>query len=154
LKTFNYLLAGGENMNWDLLLPLLVTTVVALSGWFVAHLLASHRDRTAKRRETRTAYLIEAYRRFESVCHRPPLGRAEVRDLESAVADIQLFGTPEQISLVDGFIRQYSVERSGNVDPLLASLRSELRSELGLGRAADSTFFLRVTFDDTEEQKG
>lgn len=137
-------------MSWELLLPLLITTVVAIGGWLAAHRLAAARDRTAKRRETRVSYLIEAYRQFESVCHRPPLGPNEARLLESVLADIQLFGTLSQVSLAREFVHQYSAQKSADVDRLLADLRRELRAELILEPTSDETFFLRVTFDDTE----
>lgn len=80
-------------MNFSLLLPLLVTTIVAVSSWVVAHRFAVNRDRAAKRRELRTSYLIEVYRRLERAVHRhEPLPTNE-EDLESAIADIHLFGS-------------------------------------------------------------
>jgi hypothetical protein len=140
-------------MKWNLFLPLLVTALLAVSSWFAAHRLASARDRTTKRRETRVAYLIEAYRRFESVCHRPPLGPDETKMLESAIADIQLFGTPTQVSLVREFVQQYSIKKIADVDSLLSDLRKDLRFELGLKSSPDDTFFLRVTFNDIKDNK-
>jgi hypothetical protein len=138
-------------MNFNLLLPLVITVVLAVAGWLAAHRLATARERAAKRRETRVSYLIEAYRRFESVCHRPPLGPAEARLLESALADIQLFGTHSQVLLAHEFVHQYSSQHIAGVDRLLADLRNELRSELGLDAGAEDTFFLRVTFDDDKK---
>lgn len=134
-------------MNWELLIPLVITTIVAISGWLAAHRLSAARERTAKRRETRVSYLIEAYRRFESVCQRTPLGPDEAKLLESAIADIQLFGTPSQISLARKFVQEYSSKKKADVDQLLADLRRDLRSELGLELIIDDTFFIRVTFN-------
>jgi hypothetical protein len=78
-------------MNWQLLGPLLVTTAVAIGGWFVAHALTSRRDRSNKQREHRISYLIEAYRSLELCAHR--IDNLDCVKLESAVADIQLFGS-------------------------------------------------------------
>ena len=49
-------------MNWNLLFPLLVTTIVALAGWWIAHSLSASRDQRNKRREVRLGFLLEAFR--------------------------------------------------------------------------------------------
>ena len=51
-------------MNFGLLIPLLVTTLVAILGWVVAHAFARSRDRANKQREIRVNYLIQAYRQL------------------------------------------------------------------------------------------
>ena len=47
-------------VNWQLLIPLVVTTIVAISGWIVGHRLNSERDLQNKRIELRIKYLLEA----------------------------------------------------------------------------------------------
>ena len=89
-------------MNSTFLLPLLVTTVIAVLGWYVAHRLSMNRDRATKRRELRVKYLIDAYRLLESVSNRP-VTPATAPQFESALADIQLFGTPAQVELAQEF---------------------------------------------------
>jgi len=117
-------------MNWQLLGPLLVTTIIAICGWFVAHLLATRRERINKRRDQRIGYLIEAYRRLESCAHRGD--QLEISKLESAIADIQLFGTTKQVGLVQRFTAQIASEGSAQMDDLLKDLRQDLRIELRL----------------------
>ncbi len=56
-------------MNTELLLPLLITTFVAMIGWIVVHRFNSRHDFLNKRRELIIQYLIEAYRRLESASH-------------------------------------------------------------------------------------
>jgi hypothetical protein len=86
-------------MNWELLVPLLITTVVAVVGWFSGHSLSASRDRANKHRDIRLEYLIEAYRRLENAGGRDlPSSPEQSRDLESAIADIQLFGSLAQIT--------------------------------------------------------
>jgi hypothetical protein len=46
-------------MNFPLLQPLLVTTLVAATSWYVALRLSVSRDHTNKRRELRVKYLID-----------------------------------------------------------------------------------------------
>lgn len=128
-------------MNWDLLIPLLATTVVAIGGWFAAHRLASIRDQVAERRKMRVQHLLAAYRRLE------PYGRVtpeNARDLEQAIADIQLLGSPEQVALAQSFAVAFAQNGTAPLDPLLISLRSELRTELDLPQVVGNLKYLRV----------
>ena len=129
-------------MNWQLLGPLLITTVVAVGGWFVGHVLAARRDRLNKRREQRIGYLIEAYRRLESCAHRGE--DLEAVKIESAVADIQLFGTVRQVELVQTFITKFAAEGGALMDDLLQDLRRDLRIELRLQSVPDRVLHLRL----------
>ncbi|MGA8149245.1 MAG: hypothetical protein WB870_16955 [Gallionellaceae bacterium] len=131
-------------MNWQLLIPLLVTTVVAIVGWFAAHALTTQRDRTNKRREQRIDYLIEAYRRLESCAHRG--NQLEFPKLESAVADIQLFGTPHQVSLVQSIVTEFVAGGGAQMDALLQDLRRDLRAELKLETVPDKILHIRYGY--------
>jgi hypothetical protein len=53
-------------MKNDQFISLLVTIVVAFGGSIVGYWATLRRDRLSKKRELRTQYLIEAYRRLES----------------------------------------------------------------------------------------
>jgi hypothetical protein len=67
--------------------------------------------------------------------------------MESAIADIQLFGTPVQLALLRSFTTEATqagqVSASGH--DLLANLRDDLRAELQLERAEGSFMFYRAT---------
>jgi hypothetical protein len=130
-------------MNSPLLLPLLVTTVVAVLGWFTAHRLTAHRDRANKRRELRTQYLIEAYRKLERAVHREDT-TASGPELESAVADIHLFGSARQVELVQAFVQQFTTTKTGDVSDLLTDLRRDLRAELQLETVPNKVAFIRI----------
>jgi hypothetical protein len=119
-------------MDMDLLIPLLITSVVVIVGWFIIHWLSSKRDQNNKRRELRVQYLIEAWRKLENSCNRNDI--TWHHDLESAIADIQLFGSPEQIVLAENFIQDFTNKENhgADADELLNSLRQDLRKELQL----------------------
>ena len=111
------------------------TLAVGLFGYFVVHVLDSERDRLSRQRELRTGYLLEAYRKIETVCARKDPGKLSaryIRGIESAFADIQLLGTQKQIELAKESIRE--IEQRSQSDPriLLIDLRNELRGELQL----------------------
>jgi hypothetical protein len=130
----------------DLVIPLLVTTVVAVLGWFAAHQLAAARDRTNKRRELRVSYLIEAFRALASASNRPSGSCAH--DLESAITDIQLFGSGRQVELAHEFATQIAAKGTGELDKLLQELRRDLREELNLERASSNFTILRIKASD------
>lgn len=80
-------------MKFELLVPLLITTTVAILGWIVAHRLEVERDQRNKRREVRLRFLLDAYRRLEAGASRGPIHETKFADgFESAIADIQLLG--------------------------------------------------------------
>ena len=151
-------------MNWNLLLPLLITTFVAIGGWLAVHSLTMRRDRESKRRELIIQYLLEAYRRLKRAAidssHDTTYDADQfIRDVESSISDIQLFGTRKQIELIREFTDNFNKEfiNSENMEmdkwamslrkqvqwglsgigEVLADLRKELRKELGLESVAD-----------------
>ncbi len=86
-------------VNWSLLIPLIVTTIVAVSGWVAGHRLNAERDLHNKRVELRIQYLLEAYRNLEASVE-TEISRENLDVLESAISDIQLLGTPAQVDKV------------------------------------------------------
>lgn len=108
----------------------MLAAVVAVLGWFVAHRLNVAKETATKRRELRVQYLIDAYRRLEGASHRAdPNCR---RELESAIADIQLFGSNRQVDLAHQFIESVAENGFATYNPLLEQLRDELRQELNM----------------------
>lgn len=111
----------------------IISAAVIIVGWAVVHRLTVRRDTLAKRRDLRVQYLLDAYRRLEDAANRPLDSLPEAkRAFESAVADIQLLGTSEQIDALLKYLNQFTKEGGGNVDPVLKLLRDDLRKELSL----------------------
>lgn len=131
----------------------IITIVVSvlLSG-YVAYITSVRRDRLSKQRDLRTQYLLEAYRRLESATNRPPGSPADFRALESAIADIQLLGSPEQVHLAKKFTLDFAGSGAASFNQLLEDLRRELRKELALPPLDESIAFLRVV-PDAEDRK-
>jgi len=128
----------------DQYLTIISTVLLAFLGWWAGYPSTVRRDRIAKRRDLRTQYLIEAYRRLESSANREK-PRPEREKIESAIADIQLFGSPGQVAMARRFAAQFVEERGASMDDLLESLRVDLRKELDLGPTPDRIVFLRIT---------
>ena len=133
-------------MNWTLLIPLLITTTFGMLGWFAGHWLSTSRDRVNKKRDIRITFLLEAYRRLEAASHRKEItGTKYAVDFESAIADIQLLGTPEQILLVKEVVKGiHRRDPQANARQLLLSLRNELREHLDLKPLDEESLPFRI----------
>lgn len=123
----------------------LVPAVVAVVGWFAAHQFNVHRDRQNKRRDLRIQFLLEAYRRLESAANRDCKTEEQRLAFESAVADIQLLGTKEQVALTVEYLRQHATGSGAQIDSLLCLLRSDLRKELALSGEVENAVVFRFT---------
>jgi hypothetical protein len=128
------------------MLTLLIPTVVAIVSWFVGSWLSVRRDRANKRRDLRVQYLIEAYRRLATATERKETNAEYFADLDSAIVDVQLFGSAHQIAAAQKFAKQLAEHRMAQLSELLASLRDDLREELKLERVEGSIGVLRPTF--------
>lgn len=132
-------------MNWQLLIPLLVTTSVAICGWLVGHWFNARRDQQNKRREVRVKYLIDAYQHLETASCRELIHGSEfAKGFESAIADIQLFGTNGQVQMAKALAEAIANRQVADSGPLLSSLRTDLRCELNLGPLNEAPKFLRL----------
>lgn len=113
-----------------------ITLGCTVLGWFVGHVMASKRSLVNKKREMRCSYLIDAYRRIEDTSQRAMDENKRIQ-LESAVADIQLFGTLEQIEMARECAQSLQKDSSADFTPLLKKLRNDLRKELKLEAIPD-----------------
>jgi hypothetical protein len=139
-------------MNLGTLIALLIPTLVAVVSWFVGSWLVAKRDRANKRRDLRVQYLIEAYRRLATATERKETGAEFFAVLDSAIVDVQLFGSADQIQAAQKFAKQLAEHRMAQMTELLASLRDDLRKELKLERVEGSIVVLRPTFDAKEKK--
>lgn len=129
-------------MDWKWFIQIAITAVVALvSGW-IGHRLSSKRDLTNERRKLRTTYLLDAYRKLENASNRP--GNDHLKIFESAIADIQLLGSPRQVNLARQFAIGMSEDSTAPLDDLISDLRQSLRHELELEPVSEKILYLRV----------
>jgi hypothetical protein len=123
----------------------LIGVVVAVVGWGIVHWLQSRRDQTAEKRKIRIQFMIEAYRKLESSACRGPNQKQYSEQLYSAIADIQLLGSPEQVDIAKRVAQDLGDQsgRTKEINVLLNALRSELRRELRLPQVGPELLFLR-----------
>ena len=123
---------------WKILVP----TLIAIFSWVIAHFSSKWKDLQNRRKEIISKYLIDAYRSIENCCGRGEgisLTPEQKTGIEQAVADVQLFGSTYQATLVKKFIDLMNTTAYADPRTLLVTLRNDLRKELGLPTASDDS---------------
>lgn len=127
-----------ENIS---LIQFCVASALIVFGWFVLHQLSLSRNLKNKKTEIKTSYLIEAYRNLEKISNRE---NADISILESAIADIQLFGSEKQVEMAKNIAHSFAKDGEVLFDNLLVDLRKDLRRSLSLETLkSDNIVFLR-----------
>lgn len=122
---------------------IVVSALVALVVVALTHLFTIRRETAGRRREQRIGYLVAAYRGLSKANNHPRLWEV-ADDLEQAISDIQLFGTPQQIRLAQHFGEELGKTQAAELDPLLTELRNSLRKELGQKAVPGRVLWLKV----------
>ncbi len=119
-------------MTTDEILKTLITVIIAVLGWIIAHYFSSKRDRSIKRLEIKTTHLIKVY----MILANDITERAETAErnakLELLIAELQLFGSDRQIALTKELVENIHHGGKFNFDELLKDIRNDLREELEL----------------------
>jgi hypothetical protein len=126
------------------------TAAIAVTGYVLTNRLAQ-RD---KRREVRVDYLLSAFRRLDASGNRHLDLHAEyARQLETALADIVLLGSPHQVRLAQEVMVGMGRDQNADLTPLLEDLRRHLRRELLLEPDEARYQFLRIRTPTDEAQE-
>jgi len=118
---------------------------VAIIGLGVSHWLTSKRDLSAEKRKIRINFMLEAYRKLERGSCRGANQDQYAEEFHSAIADIQLLGSPEQVQVAQRIAAALG-SRTGQkvtINELLNVLRNELRMELNLPAVGGGLVILR-----------
>ncbi len=125
-------------------LKIFVTITLAIIGWVTAHYFTSKRDITNKRREMTIEHLVSAYQILtHEVSHRDlSVDRRII--FENILSNIQLFGSIEQVELAKQLADDAAASDNFQLDPLINSLRNDLRSQLKLSSVEGNVKWLRT----------
>jgi hypothetical protein len=74
-------------------------------------------------------------------------------EVEQAIADVQLFGTPAQVQLVQKFADELGTRQEAPLNEILIELRDSLRMELGADALPKRQVWLRIGRNDPEPFK-
>ncbi|HWZ02716.1 MAG TPA: hypothetical protein VNX40_03835 [Mucilaginibacter sp.] len=130
---------------------IIVTAIIAVLSWIVAHRFNTVRDRGLKRRELITSHLINAYRILANDITRRQASLDRDLKLETFISELQLFGSAKQIHLTKKLTDDIVKGGDFYVDDLLNDLRDSLRKELNLSSVEGNVRWLR--FDKTKFDK-
>jgi hypothetical protein len=131
-------------MTVSLLLSILSSSFVAgIAGAYLGHWLTFRREKRIRLQEQRIQYLVQAFRAFSRANHHPRLYEV-ADDLEQAVADIQLLGSPELIRLAQVFSEDFAKKEEASLDDIIFTIRRELRQELGEQPVTGKIIWLRI----------
>ena len=120
-----------------------ITICLAVIGWLIAHFFTAKRDLKNKQREISTTHLINAYRILTNEVSHRELTDERNEKLENILADIQLFGSKEQVELAKNLATSVAAGDQFELDPLINSLRNDLRKELNLPKVEGNIKWLR-----------
>jgi uncharacterized membrane protein len=123
---------------WKLIIAVTIPTV----GWIVGYLLKQRNDIANTKRNKRIDFLVNTYLKLENCIQRSPVDVGN--DLEEIMAEIQLMGNISQVRLVKKIANDIAENHNANLEPLLLSLRDDLRKELKLEVNKEKIQFLRM----------
>lgn len=135
-------------IDWGLALSITIPAIVAIAGWFFVHKLNSAQELKTRKREARLKSLETAYMRIATDMNRP-LDDKITNNLEVFVAEIQLYGTPKQIKLMQVMVEEFKKPNNTiSYDNLLEDLRDTIRSELNMEKTEGPIWWLRFNRDE------
>lgn len=126
-------------MNNDLIIQCIITVI----GWIVVYIFAIRQNTQIKKKEVTIEYLIQAWGKLEKASNRKD--NRYNTEIETAIADIQLFGTNRQIELAQQFAEEIARNKESSALDLLVLLREDLRKELKLERVPRKFKFVRFS---------
>jgi hypothetical protein len=107
------------------------------------HYFSDRRDMSNKKRELTTKHLINAYSVLTNeVSHRKQTPERQQK-LECIITEIQLFGSTEQVLLAKQLANEVATGQEFELDPLINSLRTDLRMQLELDPINGNVTWLR-----------
>ena len=126
-------------MNNDLIIQCIITVI----GWIVVYIFAIRQNTQIKKKEVTIEYLIQAWGKLEKASNRKD--NRYNTEIETAIADIQLFGTNRQIELAQQFAEEIARNKESSALDLLVLLGEDLRKELKLESVPRKFKFLRFS---------
>ena len=148
--------AASSVTSFSLWIPLASAVVGGSVVAVFNHYFTKKRDIDNEKRKIRIQYLIEVYRRLLVAYNRSPISDELKLGFETAICDIQLFGTEKQIMILNNFIEKYKSNGPYFDDYyiLLEDLRKSLRVELGGGDAPKGLTVFHLVDRDATNNKG
>jgi hypothetical protein len=135
-------------------LSVFVTVFAVILAAYLGHYLSVRRDRQYRRDERQTEYLIDTWRRLVDASFDPLMKKSDVRKLNAALSDVQLFGTAEQANLAARIVEEASTSKGASGNELVELMRDDLRKMLNLDALGEQRYvYLRWHGEDEGDEK-
>lgn len=121
---------------------LLVAIIIPTIGWIVGYLIKQRLDFQNSKREKRIDFLLKSYLKLENCIQRK--SNDYMLEIEQAVSEIQVLGNETQIKLIKKLAIEVADGKRGDMEPLLISLRDDLRKELNLKHSNEKIIYFRM----------
>ena len=138
-------MSPSDIQPWLQPIATILAASVAIVGLAISHWLTSKRDFSAEKRKIQINFMLEAYRKLERGSCRGTNQDQYAEEFHSAIADIQLLGSPDQVRVAQRIavaLGSGSGEKV-TINELLNVLRAELRTELNLPSVGGELVILR-----------
>ena len=125
-------------------LKIMLSVIIAVIGWIIAHYFTSKRDVSNKKREIRLNYLIEVYLILTNdLTERGNIDSKKAEIIEKIISQVQLLGSKKQVELVKTLADSIGKGEIIEYDTLINSLRDDLRKELELEKIEGNVHWAR-----------
>ncbi|KLE08579.1 hypothetical protein [Aliarcobacter butzleri] len=125
-------------------LKIVLSVIIAVIGWIIAHYFTSKRDVSNKKREIRLNYLIEVYLILTNdLTERGNIDSKKAEIIEKIISQVQLLGSKKQVELVKTLADSIGKGEIIEYDTLINSLRDDLRKELELEKIEGNVHWAR-----------
>ncbi|RZV15901.1 hypothetical protein D3M61_01020 [Aliarcobacter butzleri] len=125
-------------------LKIMLSVIIAVIGWIIAHYFTSKRDVSNKKREIRLNYLIEVYLILTNdLTERGNIDSKKAERIEKIISQVQLLGSKKQVELVKTLADSIGKGEIIEYDTLINSLRDDLRKELELEKIEGNVHWAR-----------
>ena len=125
-------------------LKIVLSVIIAVIGWIIAHYFTSKRDVSNKKREIRLNYLIEVYLILTNdLTERGNIDSKKAERIEKIISQVQLLGSKKQVELVKTLADSIGKGEIIEYDTLINSLRDDLRKELELEKIEGNVHWAR-----------
>lgn len=121
---------------WKIAIPSLAAIVIA----FLSHQLAVSRQFSEQRKKQRIEYLTSSFKSLMMYSNNPDELEG-LKHLRDATIGIQFLGSKYQVQQMQTILDKFKAGESAELDPLICSLRDELRQELDLEKVDGNVYW-------------
>lgn len=133
---------------WKIALPSIIAIVLAV----ISHQFAISRQLAEQRRKQRIEYLISSFTALMMYSNNQDK-RVASEKLREASISIQFLGTSGQVEMMRTILAGLGAGETVNLDPLIFSLRDDIRRELGIEQVSGPVYWTHPTVEKLESQK-